>query len=125
MAQLQRYNYARSSRLVRDPVTDTWSTDYSTGEDPLAEGGKATISCYEANAGNVSGVIDGEPIEICDACGFAFPKSKTMLFRGVTYGIPCGCSTDARSVLSKEAADRYRPPRTKPEREGKMLEGWF
>jgi hypothetical protein len=106
MAQLQRYN--------RTTVAFTSES---------GEGAQTTHDVFEANVGNPAGKV-GDKFEVCDACGFSFPASKTLVFRGVTYGIPCGCSTDARSHLTKEAAERYRPPRTKPEREGKMLEGW-
>ena len=48
---------------------------------------------------------------VCDACGESFRVSQVRVFRGVTYGVPCGCSHDIGSILRQERAEREQPRR--------------
>lgn len=41
----------------------------------------------------------------CVACGEVFQESQVVAFRGKTYGIPCGCYTDVRSILRHERGE--------------------
>ncbi len=41
----------------------------------------------------------------CHICGFNYPESEVVFFRGKPYGIPCGCADDIPDIILKE---RYR-----------------
>lgn len=41
----------------------------------------------------------------CVACGEVFQESDIIAFRGKTYGVPCGCYKDIRSILRHEKGE--------------------
>lgn len=103
------------------PKLQKYSTETVTFDSESGEGAQTPHTVYQANMGNVPTAAVGETSVMCDVCGLAYPESKTRVFRGVTYGIPCGCSEDIRSILQLESAKRFRPSKGKPEREARMI----
>uniref|UniRef100_A0A6M3LQC5 Uncharacterized protein n=1 Tax=viral metagenome TaxID=1070528 RepID=A0A6M3LQC5_9ZZZZ len=89
---------------------------------PDEEGNDETVYVLEANVATRRGRA-GARCDMCDVCGESFSAYDIKYFRGVSYGVPCGCYKDIVSILRKEAAERYRPP-TRPgksERESTIL----
>ena len=75
---------------------------------------------HEVNFGPSAEAKPGELTMMCDVCGVPFPESKVRVFRGRTYGIPCGDVADIGGILKVERAKAYRPPKRRPEREATM-----
>jgi hypothetical protein len=46
--------------------------------------------------------VKGERSYECDICSMEWHESDIRFFRGVAYGIPCGCYKDIPSIIRKE-----------------------
>ena len=68
--------------------------EYTVGEDGV----------WSANFEDID--TDFEQSVPCSICGFVYPASQVMKFRGLSYGIPCGDYHDIRSILVQETAQR-------------------
>jgi len=86
----------------------------------VGEGAQTAHDVYEVNFGPRLDAKGGELTLLCDVCGVPFPESKTVLFRGRVYGVPCGDNADIAGILRQERAKAFQPARRRPESEATM-----
>ena len=103
------------SKKLRYTVT---SVDFSDGE--AGENAGTTHDVYQANLEFPKERKAREVAEMCDQCGEVFRKGQTREFRGIIYGVPCGCARDIpREILRDHAQDP--PHKGGPEADSPIL----
>lgn len=92
----------------------------SVAFDEVGENAQGTHDVYTANHLFPRDRTAGQKAGVCDICGEELRERQIRMFRGVAYGIPCGCSADIGSILRQEDAEKAPAVRFE-ERESKIL----
>jgi hypothetical protein len=101
------------SRELRYSVTEV-------AFDEEGENAQGTHDVYAANHLWPRDKLERQRAVMCDICGDELRESQVRLFRGKSYGVPCGCVDEIRGILLRERAE-IPPVRRGIERESRIL----